>query len=519
LILPYIVAWQTEPQGKFFLGSLVNPLDASVYVSAIRQGSEGNWFFHFQFSPEPLPPRLTYPLYLFIGRLAGLFGGSLLGWFHVFRILASIGTLLSILLFAQAVFPQKKQHQLSSWFLIVFGSGMGWLFAILFKADLNTLPDLTATAFGSLMPMLGTPHLSLGLGLEAVLFGCILQMQRVEKNGIGLIYAVTGSITGILIALIHTFTLPVIGLAVGIYLLALAFQEKTFPWRTWLNGAIILLPLLPFVYYFGVYARKDPYWDAAQFTNNIILPPPPIFLMIGLGLVGGLAVIGLIEWLKQKLDLLIPIWAIINIFCLYLPLPFSGRFILGLILPLGILAGYGLETVVLPSLQKKNFLTHLGQLMPTPLASLRRFILFSTIPSTILVMATLTAISSYRQDFPVYFLHEDAAASQWLAAETTSEDIIFAGYEVGNYLPRLFQGKVFLGHEYLTINLDLKEQLWLKFWRETTSPSWRREFLQKWGITHIYKGPVEQAISKENITPPGELVYQSDHVWIYHFIK
>lgn len=517
LVVPYVVAWWVTPADKIFLGSLINPLDHSVYLAAMRQGAEGHWLFRFEFSPEPVPPRLTYPLYLLMGRLSAAVGGSLMVWFHLFRLLSAVAALGSMAWWVRRALPGNGRSQWTAWLLTVFGGGVGWLVAILWQTDFKRLPDLSATAFGSLMPMLGTPHFTLGLGLEAVLFGCVLQMGR-EEGRKSVLWAGVGAVTAVLIALIHTFSVPVIGLVIGFYMLALAIQKRAIPWSAWRNGAIILGPLLPFLYYFGVYARRDPYWDAAQFTNNTILPPSPLSLLLGLGLLGILAGIGLWQWVRQGRDWLLPIWAIVNGLVLYVPVPFAGRFLLGLVLPVGVLAAYGLEEMVLPSLQKSRFFTTFSRLTPTPLATLRRCILILTIPSTMMVVVFLMQVSTLRQDFPVYLPQNEVSAAAWLAGQTGPEDVVLASYEVGNYLPRLVGSKVFLGHEYLTLDLAAKEALWVNFWQKETTVTDRQTFLETWGITYIVQGAEEQAVSQGEVVLPAVLVYEADGIRIYHLL-
>ena len=45
--IPYIVGLLVTPEGKMFVGTFVNPDDLSTYLSAMRQGQQGKWLYHF----------------------------------------------------------------------------------------------------------------------------------------------------------------------------------------------------------------------------------------------------------------------------------------------------------------------------------------------------------------------------------------------------------------------------------------------------------------------------------------
>lgn len=65
-LLPYLLGWLATPAGTVFTGSLVNHDDLSIYLSAMRQGADGRWLFHFTLSPEPWQDRLMLLPYILI---------------------------------------------------------------------------------------------------------------------------------------------------------------------------------------------------------------------------------------------------------------------------------------------------------------------------------------------------------------------------------------------------------------------------------------------------------------------
>lgn len=517
IVLPYLAVWQGGQPDKDFLGALVNPHDISVYLSAMRQGANGRLLFHFNFSPEYLPPRLTYPLYLLMGRWAAWVGGSIMLWFHIFRVIASIIAMLGLLFLVRIALLGNRRLQSTAWLFSMFSGGIGWLIAILSLSEIQYIPDLSRPEWGMLLPMLGTPHFAFGLGLELFLFGAVLRMRQKHH---GYKWAMAGAVIAAALGLVYPYLIPITGLIIGLYLLALAGEVRGIPYGDWIKGAIVIAPLLPLFYYFGIWAQRDPNWKFTHVQNNIITPPSPIFMIIGLGIIGILALVGLPRWMRQRRSSLIPIWALTNLIALYLPVPFSGRFILGLVIPICILASVGLEDVVLPYWQKRAAFEKFSRLTPTPYDTTRRIIFILTIPAVLVIILLLVQSPMIRPDAPLYMDKTEINAAMWFAENVEDDNaLLLVSYPVGNYLPRLTDKRVFIGQAFLTINLDEKIMLLQQFWDKDTADSWRTVFLQEWGISHIYVGRYERELMDGVIDIPGQLIYDQGDVSIYEIIE
>jgi hypothetical protein len=500
-IVPFLVAWGLTPPDKVFSGALINQDDMSVYLSAIRQGMAGKWIFNFTFSPESLQPRLTYPVYMLLGQVIGIIGGNPLIWFH------------ALYYWVRVVFPRKETTQTIALILLAFGSGLGWILTPFIPVDSLLLADINFPEWSLATALLNSPHFILGIGLEALLVGILIQIQQVEvwKKLI-----LMGVLSAISIGLDHPFHIPTLGLVIGVYLVWVAIREKQIPWKNWLSTLLIIAPFLLYLVYYGMTALTDPLWETSHVQNNVIEPPPPLGLIIGSGLLGLFAVLGIKDWFHQNRTPLIPIWAVVNSLIIYSPVPFSGRFILGLFIAITTLAAFSLEEVILPKLRESAFFTRFSQLSPTPYESLRRIFIILTIPSTLLVTLWVIRNATTTRDFPLYYPVEEIQAADWLAENINEEDLILAYYPMGNYLPRSIPGKVFLGHLNLTIELDNKLEDIEKFWNPETSQEWREDFVEEWGITTIYQGNYENALSDTPIIPPGEVVYKNNSVSIYY---
>ena len=519
-MLPYLYAWLVTPPGKFFSGILANHNDFSAYIAAMRQGAEGNWLFRITFSTEDWQPRLMLPLYMVVGKLIRPFSQNYVLWFNIMRAGGLLMTLWAFLFWLRQVLPGKPRQQLTGWFLMAFGGGLGWLLWPLttpLAVSTNYFPDVNMPEWTTMLVSLNPPHYIIGMGLEVILFGCVLKMHRQQSWRWAAIAAIVATALG----LIYVYQTAVVGLVIGTYLLAIAWRERRIPWGDWWRGALILLPLLPLLFYYGYWVNQDTTFAtyAASEINNI--PPPPILgAILGYGLLGILAAIGGRRWLGDGHNWLPLIWIGGNLLVMYMPIvQYSGRFALGLIVPVATLAAYGLEEVFLPWLRETNFYGRFSRLTPTPFASLRRMILLLAMPSALMVALFPLKNVTLQEDFPYYMPVSEREAAVWLAEHTGGDDVVMAYYPVGNYLPSLSSTRVFMGQFFLTLNFDQKADMVEQFWDADTSDEWREAFIEEWQITHIYLGAYErQLMQEEDIVPPGEAVYEQGGVMIYEVI-
>ena len=328
---PYLLAWAMTPDGARFSGILANHNDFTAYIAAMRQGAEGKWLFHFNFSPEYWAPQLMLPIYIVVGKLVSPIGGSYEFWFNVMRALAIIFTTCCFLLWARQVFPKQRERQLVAWIFMTFGAGFGWIlwpiFAY-FSFSFTSFPDINTPEWTTTLVSINPPHYMLGLGLETLLFTFIIRMTRLNSP---VKWAIGGSLVGLLLGLIYVYLTAVVGMVIGIYMLIRAWQARRIPWRQWIYGGIVILPLIPLLFYYGYWVNRDPAWASYVKSDiNIIGPPPVLGAMIGLGFLGVLMLIGLRSWFRNKQHPLPFVWIVVNLFLLYVPIvQYSGRFALG----------------------------------------------------------------------------------------------------------------------------------------------------------------------------------------------
>lgn len=519
---PYAYAWAITPPGYQFSGILANHNDFSAYLAAIRQGSDGRWLYHLTFSPEQWNPVLMLPLYMLVGHLTAPLGLPPIFWFHAMRLGAAIFTAYCLLVWLRTVLPGQLRVQRTAWLFLIFGGGLGWLLYPLFATVASTrfyFPDLNMPEWNFGLLGINAPHYMLGLGLEVLFFA--LCVRFVHAGSEDWHWALAGMGVAASLGLIYVYHSAVVTPIWGLYLLWLAGKQGRIPWRKWLWGGVMLLPLLPLLYYYAIYVNQDPLWAAYAQKNpyNALPPPPVVGLLIGLGLLGVLAGVGGWSWRGNGRTPLIPLWVGGNLLLMYVPVvQYTGRFTMGLYVPVATLAAWGLETAVLPRLHTPTWAARLKHLTPMPADTARRVVLLLTIPSGVMASLFAMQIVTLNRDFPYYMPQAEVQAAHWLAAHTDPvQDVVLSYYPLSNYLARVSDTHVFAGQFFYTPDLNGRLAQVATFWHESTPDSWRQQFLTQWGISYIYWGEYERRIATGKIPPPGQVVYDQHGVTIYYW--
>jgi hypothetical protein len=507
---PYALAARLAPPDSEFLGALVNTEDLSVYLAAIRQGSEGVWLFETTFTPERLAPRLSHLLYMALGRLQPFLALDGLQLFHLARLGAAVFLtgFLALWLSRQRMGAAGE----TAFFLIMLTGGLGWIFlpwSII-------LPDIHVAEWTPFMSMFYAPHFSLGIAAElGIMAGLLSAAQRPEARRMG--PALAAGLSALALTVLYPYKiLPTAAIV-------LAFVAGETILRRRLSFSLILAGLTSWaalgavgLYYFIV-SRSDPYWEITNVVQNVIPAPGVMATLLGWGLPLLLAVAGLRRVLRHwpampVLVRLCTVWAVMGFLSLFAPVPFNGRFALGVYLPISILAAWSLHQVILPALARRP--AWLGRLSPTPLATARRLLLILAMPSVFVFQGMVVQRTRFFPEF-YYLPQAEIQAAHWLAANSDENDLVLSGNRLGNSLPRYIPGRVFLGQYYLTVDSEGKAGLASRFYDPATAEAWRLAFLAEWGITVIYYGSYEAQVGPPPDLPGWRPVYDHDDVVIY----
>jgi hypothetical protein len=488
-----------------FLGSFTNAQDMSVYLAAMRQGGAGEWLFQVTFTAEPIQPKVSYPLYIFLGWLADNLGLSDLLIFHLARLIGGCLTLTAIYFWLR-ISRLDRPIVKDSFILIALGGGLGWFFLLFGIVS----PDITVPEWTVFLSLSFAPHFILAIGAEVLLFTSLLHEKSSNK-----FRTVLAGFSALGIALLYPY--DIMPLLVIVVLFAMVEL-----WLRMDRVSVVFGPttaaataLLASGTYYALVARLDPLWGITYVTQNHLPAPGLAGLVGGLGLLGILAGLSLSSFVpkwKQTSPFirLLVVWLFIKLIFLYLPFPFQVRFSLGLHVPTAVLGAVGLHSVLLPWLARHSQFEKYQYRVQL----LRRVIIGASL------FSTLIALSSYflaSQKFPESFwiTTAEVKAADWLATNSDESDLVLSSFRTGNYLPRVISGRVFLGHLYTTVDPQLKAELVQKFFAESTGNDWRQEFLEEWGITYIYYGQFESGMGPMPTDLPIREVYSYDNIAIF----
>jgi hypothetical protein len=165
---------------------------------------------------------------------------------------------------------------------------------------------------------------------------------------------------------------------------------------------------------------------------------------------------------------------------LYLPFPLQRRFITGFHIPLSLLATLGLVRFVWPRLpiRKRGWVT--GGVLG-----------FTTLSNVFLIAVGLTGVA--QGSYPLCATRGEAAALDWLAANTSPDDLVLAAPETGLFIPAWAGNRVVYGHPFETIRAQERKAEVAQFFA-THDMAFQRGLLSRYEARYVVVGPREQSL-------------------------
>ena len=309
------------------------------------------------------------------------------------RLISGSFALFSLAKLSEEIYPKKLRLQKTSFLLLLLGSGVSWL--IIGGSDQipTFAADLLTPEWNLVTSYLSAPHFILGIGCQAAIFTWAIRLLTHPNltNLIGLF------IFGGLLGASYPFLIPINGLVLAAYFGYEAIQQKTIRWKPLGYFFLATIPMLIFLIYYGYYIPTQPDLAITLLTNNQIAPPSFLGLLAGYGLLLIFALPALRSFTSNEAGKLMLYWFVINLICLYLPINFSGRFILGLFIPISLLAAAGIENNILSRYRDLGFAKSLS------VNSFRRVLILLTFPSTFLFLLWTVTGPQTNQDYPFYY--------------------------------------------------------------------------------------------------------------------
>jgi hypothetical protein len=494
--VPVLLAALFPPEGWRFVGGIVSPDDASVYVAAMHQGERGMWLYHPPFDPSPVAPLLMHALYVFLGKVAGLFQANLTLIYHLARLASGLTILGVAIRWTHALF-ETRSHRTTAWLLVAFSSGLGWLLsAIPSPAVYANLPDLRLPEASTFLAAFAAPHFALGVALEAA---SLLAFWRATEGRRWALWSAGSGLALVGLGLTYPFTLPVVYGTMGAYVAwALWRSGRSGGWRS-LRAALVAGGIaLPLVIYYARVFLFDPFWRGTHVAQNVIPTPGLGWLVAGYGLPLVLAVWGGVTvWRENESSGpwgVLTLWALLNGLVLYLPVTFQWRLANGWHFALALLASRGLIEGAVPWLAQRGAVRALRRSSPRPRETVRRVALILTVPSTLMVVLLGTRIALTERGFPYYMPERELQAMGELAGEVSFEDVVLGAYPTGNVLPSRALCRVVVGQQFATLDPEGKLEDVVGFFDEGTTEEERWAILTEYGVTVVYYGRWERML-------------------------
>jgi len=512
--LPYIYALIKEENDFVFGGFLLNPIDGYSYLAKMYEGWSGEWKFTLPYTAEVGNGSYLFTFYIVLGHLARIFNLPLLGVFHGARLITTIVMLLAIARFYELTLSDERL-QMAAFAVSSLGSGLGWL-AIFLRM---TTSDFWVAEGYPFLSAYANPHFPLGLGLLVWII-----TPHEEANKLLPISRVIYSLSSFGLGLISPFGVLIAILITGsAFFVAILFQNlerfKTILEQTKGYGNRFIWIVIggsPVVLYEYWVQKSDPLlsiWNAQNQT------PAPRLLDFILSFSPALVFALLGAWsVMRKPEVkscILLLWIGVSFLMVYAPTSLQRRFLMGLFIPLSVLAIIGLDVF-------QNGATN-QNVSRKFIARFLLFLILSLPTNVIIILSSLHGISTHNE--LVYIHKSEMDAFHWIEGNSSHRSVFLASPETGLLIPAFTGRRVIFGHPYETVNAE-QEERWVKSFFDTKiTEGSLKETLSKAShqVDFIFYGPREGEISLPGsaVVIASEFfpVYQNNEVTIYRVDK
>lgn len=508
--LPVLWGYAIQTDDLLFTGRTLGILNYYTYHDWMIQASEGDLLFTTHRTSEPVPALFVSLLFLAIGMFSGITGLGILGSYYLFYVFIGFGFFAVLMLFI-ALLTDKTGLRKTALVITLTSSGLGFLLWGLFKVIEAPYFFSEATPFSQrifpvdiwltdVFPLMSLHSYLLHFATMALLVGVfglfIVGWKRESwKHIIG-----ASVVTWVLIGT-HVYEMVTAFAVISVFMLVSLILNGWKNIHLYLLYVATAVPL--FIFNILVFLGDPLFSEITRF--NIVLSPNPFSYVIGLGIPLLLALVYIGRTVLPQIKsidvsiLFVSVWAVTQFFLVYLPVPFQARFGLGMMIPVGILAAFGLYQHVLPRIRERRRTLALVLIILIMLPSNALFItkeLYKT-----------DAMDNH------YFIHaDDEEAIDWLVEHTDRNDVVLSGILIGAPLSGESH-RVFLGHVDMTINSGEKQLLVEQFYGEMTLHE-QEQFIAERDIAYVYYGDEEKGLGSLDV--PWDIVFKNDRVIVFN---
>lgn len=492
--IPFWAAKSSETNDLLFRGTYFDEADYAVHLSMMQAGRMGDWAYQMRFTDEEHPAAFLRLFYIALGHVSKWIALDVESTFHLARWFFGFLALYFMYQLCRKILPSQNQAR-AAFLLAAVGAGAGWLQLIL-GAPLEPISPIDfwlidAYIFFSISLF---PSFSFSLALMALALNLFLDYLETGKWQTVLWV----SLLAILSQTTNPISFAVVDAAFAGAVFSLWWKNGKIEYRHLLALSIIAVVQIPLLVYNFLVLNRDPFWS--QFTaQNQTLSPPPIFYFWGFAPFWLFALFGIFRAFRERNSSLLAMtaWVIGGFALAYLPVAIQRRFVLGITLPLAVLAIHGLGSLLkrIPIFAKRENLIYFSYILLASVSSIYLSLGLS------LFLKTLPAEKFYPRDVE--------SALVWLSQNAAPNDFVLADVPTSQLIAQRTQLKVYVGHEMETLHYEEKKEEMELFFDGKMPDGWLAETQVKWFIAD--KG--------DNLNTSGlEVLYENESVIVYRVV-
>jgi len=442
---PYLFGAAVASPDRIYTGLMLDAPDTLQYFSWLRDHRSAVVVPN-RMTAQPNEPALFNLLWLGLGQLQNLTGWSNAAIFQALRLVGGASFALALWLF-YGLAARDRREQGWAWALAMCGGGLGIVWVVekyaLGLPEVRYPLDVYVAEPNTLLSLLGYPHFLAAGALIVAIFYAALRAAGGRWR-----WWIVAAGLGLLLALQHAYDLLTVYAVLGGWLGLIALRERKIPWRDVAGTVLVGIVSFPPAGYFTLLTSRDPMWRAvlSQFSNAGVWTPNPLHLLI---LVGIPLIVAIVGWdglrplgRRTNGDLLIKVWFVAGALLIYLPVNFQIHLLNPWQVPLALLAVRGVCDVIAPWLERRR--QGLGR-WALPM-------LFALALPTNLYLVAWRYVELARRDTPYFLTGDQAATLGWLAANTTSDDVVLANLELGQFVAAESDARAVLAHWAQTVD-------------------------------------------------------------------
>jgi len=499
--IPFWIAKSVETNKLVFLGAYFDEADYAVHISMMQAGRMGEWTYQIRFTSEEHRAAFVRMFYIILGHASKWSGLNVETTFHIARWFFGFIALYSIYQLCRKIFPNQI-HARTAFLLSALGAGTGWL-QLMLGAPLEPISPIDfwlidAYIFFSISLF---PSFSFSLALMASalnLFLFFLDSRKWQTVAFICLLAVVSQIT-------NPIAFAAIDAAFVGTTLSFWWKNREIESRHLFALFIIAFAQIPLLTYNFLILARDPFWS--QFTyQNQTLSPPPSFYVWGFAPFWIFAIYGMVITFRERNSNMAAMtaWVISGFTLAYIPVFIQRRFILGITIPLGILAIYGLSHLI------KLISTKLPNILNREKLAYFTYILLASISSIYLSLGS--GLFMQTQPAEKFNSRDLENALVWLNENAKPDDFVLADIKTSQLVAQRTSLRVYVGHQMETIYFEDKKLSMIAYFQGNSPKGWLTQTRAQW----VIYGQYEKEISS-SFAPRSELklAYKNETVTIY----